>query len=512
MRILSLTLLMGFTACADSAFKAANIETPESDDGVGVTDTAGSDEDLVTRLDSFLVDVSPALDATNSDGSMSIALEPQTFGPFLGPGQYDLELAEPIQVTGHVSANRVTPWYGPTLPTENVDVRATVVFSQNSKLQTYNTATDDNGYFGVSLIPDADYGFAIVPNDPEIPPHIQQLDLFEPATMDVELGVGVPIYGFVTRDDGVGMPGVSVYAINELGLRTAAAVTDSDGWYLIRVPEGAWQVVATGRSSGRDPAITSAVNDVAEPGDQVDIVYTDLDLHSVTGRVADSDGVGLNNVLIRFTSTSLDNYETGSAGLSVEVESNAGGTVETNLIDGTYTVEWIPTAEMDASPYSLAGVRIDGDTNLGEVLLAEFVAEGGRVVDELGEAVEDVIVWCKEDGFGGRFWSTSADASGFFALPLPQTDVICLLSPPATRSDLAMARVDLNVADVDRERTPFELRTGELVRGTITINIGDEVVGVSYAAIDIVDAEGLVWGSGLTTDGGTYEIRVDVTE
>ncbi len=142
------------------------------------TDDEGVDASFETYLGSFLVEVSATMDPADQDG-VTYALDPQSFGPFLGPGKYDLDMLEPVRVFGRITADQVTPWLSTGLPTTLVDVEADIVLTHASNVQSVKTGTDENGYFDIDVVPDLSYGLAVIPDDPTIAPILSTIAVLE---------------------------------------------------------------------------------------------------------------------------------------------------------------------------------------------------------------------------------------------------------------------------------------------------------------------------------------------
>lgn len=500
-RILALTTVMGALAstlaCSEHAMSADNDE---------LADTAERDDDaeLTVRID---VLPTAQLDA---DGEFQVL--PRTEGPFTLNGDLDagtITLFRPAVLEGEVFGAFVTPFAsGGQLPAVEQPVPARITLRKRNSVQSYVTSTDERGLFGTLLVPHDEYELLVVPDDPTVPMIVDHLLLGEqPPFQALYLDYGVPIWGRVTDAAGSPLVGVSVHA-RAHETRTADAVTDADGRYLLRVPaDGSYDVVSTGRASGRDPSLTIAEVAVGEAGARVDFLYTDLSPIFRGGTVLTEDNRPLSGVRIRFVSKLLDGYPEGGARVAVETITPADGNFDVRLIAGTYQVEfWPPAGEApasDQSPLLLAEYVVEGGTDIGPVVLPSFIPTVGFVIDPWDETVAHARVTCREDGFGRREWSTYTDEGGLYELLLPQTPMTCALTPPGDRRlDLAVTRIPVD----PREDGSSELRFQRGVRITGVVE-GPEQSEQS-AVVEVRDGAGLLLGSTLTGPEGEFELRV----
>ena len=297
-RLLYILPLASFMGCAESEF--ATRDDANSED-IAI-DAFEVDE---TELSAFRLDLTPFAVA---EAEVGATLVPQSFGPFLGPGRYDLILATPVPIDGEVSAQLITPWPTATLPFEEpVGLQAAVSIRQLDSVQSYNTSTLE-GLYDLAVLPDDGYEFTVIPENPEIPLHYSTLTVSGEQTIDLLLADGAPLYGEVMDERDTPLEDVAVYAQNAAGVRSSPSMTDSEGRYLIRVPAGEWQVVSEGRDSGRDPVIYGPWEEIDSVGAETNFVYPDLALLGVTGQVIGEGGDKVDDVTVRFTSMTLTNY------------------------------------------------------------------------------------------------------------------------------------------------------------------------------------------------------------
>ena len=462
--------------------------------------------DRESEIASFRLDVYPPEDLVDRDNE-PIGVLPQSFpdqttdSPNLGT----INLSNPILVSGTLSGYDVTPWLDADLPGSEVTVAAQVSLSKTNTIHSYHVTTDDDGYFSSQIVPGSSYIVSFVPEDPNIPFTSQTVNLPQSKTdLNISLGYGNAIWGLVTDKNDLPMEGVPILAIDDNGITSSTTLTDEQGQYSLRLNEGIYELQALGRKSamGHDPVIS--VDDVVvdTAGAQVDIVYSNIALTPLGGGVVDEDGSPIDNVTVRFTSTSLEDYADGTATATFDVETNAYGNFDTRLLPGTYEVQFLPPADGPYTAKSLGQIVFGAEsTNLATETLDSFVEWTGYMTLD-GDLVPNGRVHCTEDAYANRHWSTMADDGGFFSLAVPQSSIECVATPPGSRTDLAITKVELSLSEDTSLDLEFE--EGVVITGTLML---DELP-IHLAVLEVRDSNNNLYALALSQEDGSFAFRL----
>lgn len=504
------TVLLALSACAEASLKAGL----DSTNVEALDPTAGAAGEI-------RVDVFPAepVDAQGQPRAL-----PQTIGPIAdGEDGFDvgaIALAEPGTLSGFVTADVTTPWAA-GLPTTSGPVAAEIRVTQEGSVQRYAVGTNDDGVYQAVVIPASErpYVVSVVPSDPNVPMASRTL-VFRSADeqADFDLGPGVAIYGRVVSGvDEVPLADARVSVVDELGVESAQARTDSGGWYVLYAqPDHTYQVVCAGRDHGRDPVLSlDAVYAAPESGGRADFAYPSLTGAITNGRVVDAQGFAVSDATVRFTATALDRYD-DTASLVVEDSTDVNGSFEASLLAGAYEVEILPPPTEEPS-LDHGAVRFAADgtgLSLGDLVLPDLVPVSGTVVNTNGGTVGDARVTCREVGFGGRSWSAFADGDGVYQLMLPPSPVDCTVQPPGPLG----GRLAWTTTSLDPAANPVAdlvVRPGRRVTGSVTVGGSGE----AFSLVEVRDATGALLGSTLTAGDvpegppvGSFELRIDLFE
>lgn len=501
MRWLTLTLaLVSLSACAEYDMVNAQYERFDGED-----DTAEGWDDHTT----LRVDVHPdQVDADEPLLSQSFWV-PLVDGD-LDSGPVDLPLAEPVFVSGYVTAYEVSPWSGADLPGQDEAVQAQVAIRQALSAQSQVIDSDpETGWFGLRVVPDEGYTVAVSPDSTSFPAALLEVDILDDLDLDLDLGQGVPIYGRVTHDDGSPMELASVYAVTD-GLQTARAQTDAEGWYVIQVQEGLdWSVVCLGGADLRDPTLTSEPMRVSGDYQRYDFAYGDLDMVTVSGRVVDAGGLPAEVALVRLVAESLDGYPEGTT-LEREVSTGSNGNFDITVVPGTWTIEVMPgesqlaSEDITRSPVALESVHVVDDLSLGRIDLPLFTTLSGIVTDTDDLPVAGAVIRFTEVGFDQTTWSVHTSEDGTFSTEVPQVELDVTLTPPSDRvHDLAMTRLTLDPTQVAEPN--LRLQRGQRLRGTA---LGPDRQALPWALVEVRSAEEVLLAVTVTDDQGQFDVGV----
>jgi hypothetical protein len=421
-----------------------------------------------------------------------------------------ITLSEPQQQIGTVTAYAINPAIA-SLPGETVPVDGTVWIRDPDSIQAYAATTDALGGFEAWVVPDGEYLLEVVPADPLLPIFATPLTIGErPLPLDLDLGTGVPIYGFVRSSVGP-LPGARVHVVSPDGATSSTAVADENGLYQVRVTPGAWTVVCDGRGIDQDPVLTLPEIVVGDAGANVDVEYpTDLDVVLVEGRVVNDSGESVAGTVVRFVAASLDGYDGLDASWVTERPVGADSTFLGYVVPGTYTVEVLPPTvddgSEDYSPIRLSPQAIAADAQLDVLTFEPLRSVEGTVRGEGGRRLAGAQVTCSEIGFDERFWTVFSDDRGDFVVDLPRVPVACQIVPPGSEPGFATLWREFD--PTPQARLDVTLIAGQAVRGSVQTEDGPE----AFAVIEILDLDQRRIGFGFTDDRGDFEIRVDLDQ
>lgn len=456
------------------------------------------------------VDIIPSM---SLDGSGRIRALPQTLGIIDLPGGGQLgtiDLRSPLTLTGRLLVEQVTPVAsGATLPTVKLPFMGEVRVVQPDSVQRHFTRTDEDGSFAMPVVPDAMYDLVLVPDDPMVPLVVRPLGLGpQPPHLDLELPVGVPVWGRITGPAGLPMEGVEIYVNSPGSLRSASTHTDAQGRYLLYVQPGSYEFVSLGQPAGRQPQLRSPVTIVGSDGAKVDFAYPDLAPMFRSVAVVSEKGQPLDGVRVRFTSKSLDAYAGQNAQLIAEA-TTFGGHCDLRLINGVYQVEVLPPRadlpSRDHTPVLVSELDLETTPEIPAIVLPRFVEVEGVVLSTWGERLAGAQVHCSEYGFEKRAWTTHTDIDGNWSLWLPQVPVECAVTPPGTHQrDFALTRTHFDPAAVDEEPVVLPLVPGTVVDGVVRTGGRPE----PHALVEVRGPDGRLLGSTLTEADGYFSMRV----
>lgn len=429
----------------------------------------------------------------------------------------ELLLLEPVRQAGTITGYSVNPQIS-LLPGTSAAVEGTVFLRKPNTVQTYAASTDPQGDFEAWLVPQDTYQLTVVPDDPQLPMHTQELTVDgSPDDVNVDVGYGAPVYGAVRSSNGP-VYNARVHLVDELGNRSASALTDEHGRYQIRVQPGTYTLVCEGREVGQDPTLRQAEIEVPIEGALVDFAYpSDLPQALAEGRIISPTGQNLAGTVVRFLSEELDGYGDLDASWSWDAPIQGPGTFIAKVVPGLYTIEVLPpdvrTSAEDPggspglSPVRQTGVRLGLEATLDDIEILRTLEVTGTLSTEQGEPLAGGTVQCTEVGFDERSWFANTNDEGTFQLHLPQIPLDCLVGPPGDRRDLAQGTIRFD----PREQTSpqFTLGTGALFQGSVR---GPEGEGEPFASIELRDLQDRLLAFGVTDEDGSFSIRAELSD
>jgi hypothetical protein len=481
-RLLPLMLL---AACANDMA----IGAPTVDDG----DT-GAPVDNVVQL--FHLDVEPI----NNDFAGEILL-PQTFGPFVEGEGFELRMVPAVRFSGAITAERLGPWLG-ALPTEAVQASGALSLVDEAGRVVSETRVDADAGFSLLTQPGT-VTLVFSPEDPTLPAWEQALALLEDTRLDLDLGLGHPLWGRVLDADGVGVSEVGVYAQGAAGAVTATTWTDAQGWYELRVGPGTWTPIVAGRTTRRDPVVLGDALAIGDEGGRVDVQLAEARSVDLTARLVDLDDEPVVGVRVQITATSLAGYADGRASYQVEVLSDSRGYLDTRLPAGQYQVAVLPDATSPLAPVLQDGVNAFNNADLGVLMVAPLRAVTTTLLDPTGAPLASAPVACRELTPSPRTWTTTTSADGAVLLTVPDGPARCDFSPPGARGDLARLLLDTSGLEFP---TSVTLPTGEPVSGAVVFD--PTGVPLPRALVSLRDEADAVRGQHTTDEAGAFTLQV----
>lgn len=470
---------------------------------VDFTIEEGADVDPAATL-RFDVRAAEAVNASGDEGPL-----PQSFGPVVANTPQQLDLQRSVSFTGQVTGDLVAPWRSADLPYITDVVTGSLAIRRPFTAQSYNTRLNVDGTFALQAVAGSDYVLSVSTDDPNMPPLSTFIDIAaDPIGQVIALPSGAPVWGVVTDGSGAPIPGVRLRVVLADGTTGGTTITDAQGRYLLRAPVGAARIESLGRNNGRDPTVQSGLFEVSESGLTVDLPLGDLGLVSLSGRLVTESGAPIQGSTVRITPISLNGYDAYTVTSSVSVTTTATGTFDVQVPSGVYRIELLPRTSDTVSSLQLGDVVVGTATALGELTLPAFTLTtfsiGGP---EAGNAqvytpIGDARIACVEVGLGRRSWTTFTDGSGKATMPLPQNRLLCTLTPPGARGDLAMTIREIDPTDDDAPVIDFE--TGARVYGQVLTQGQVE----PYAVIEIRDGAGVLWAAGISDDRGTFSLQL----
>jgi len=493
---IGLFTLLALAACSETSLKG-------DVGGPNATDL----EDADFSYQGLRIDLIPT-ELPASAGRVTLLPQSVAIPTLVSGSAYDageLELDEPQELNVRVTAaDRPDVIPVASLPGEDerVGLDATVRITEEDTLHDYRGVSDDDGALTMFVMPRDGYRVTVIPDDPRQP--LTSFVWNASDELDLDLDPSGSVFGRVLVGD-VPLADASVELVDDAGVGSSVATTDGNGFYEIAAAPGTYTVRSLGRSFGEEP--TLAVLDVAH-GDgstRLDVLYPPLVDVLVDARVVDAGGEPLSGITVRFESIVLDGLEGRSASFTTDKLTDEGGGILGRLPSGTYDVLVLPPARSGGArhtPIQLDAVRLDADADLGLLELDGAADVEGTVADGGQTRLDGAVVSCREDGYGGRSWSTVTNEEGRFGLQLPMIPVVCAVSPPADRTDLALTRRGFDPADTTSPT--LQLRGGLPVSGTVLRDGEPE----GLVVVEIRDDAGELMGSALTDEEGSWQIQL----
>ena len=458
------------------------------------------------------------------------AIPAQTWTPRAGAAWSDLsiQLSPLVEVTGVIRGYVPTPT-SITVPGEDDAIEADVVaFVPGTKNSDGTRSSANTGRYTLELPAGSGYMLGIVPTNAQLP-FVALADQAFTRDTDVpfELNESGAIFGYVVDQvDDVetdcpdylvnevaktcGVRGARVQLVeSETGIGGPIYETEADGYFLLKTLSGVVYDLEVSQGDSASAPIPHLVSSKiwAEPGQNTRV---DLDLGEratntyLKGHVVDDAGHNVEDVVVRSTSTSLDD---ANGTLTIETETDGSGRFNQALLPGHWTVELIPPydASLRLSPTTIdvkvgvGGLDVDDQTLLPRVAVATTVID-----PTTGNGVTGAAVSVRERGYDGYTFDAISDATGFVSLEATAVPVEVTVTPPS---------------DSGRAVTHFTYGGPNEIPAELPLAVGTRFAGVVSAPV-VLDGGALLelrlagedepFAAVQTGEDGTFAFRVDV--
>jgi len=217
-----------------------------------------------------------------------------------------------------------------------------------------------------------------------------------------------------------------------LELRIHNDLTDAGGNFSVTgLTDGDYSIVfRPPGATGLDRMTLTGVG-VDEPLLLGDVVLGEA--RTVSGRVIDGVGTPLVGIDLDFRGQ-VNGYELDTTG----DDTLADGTFSVSVPQGLYTIDFRPLTLPGYAPLTLFNILVDGDVDLGDIVLDNALILSGLVTDFDGVPVEAANLDVFDTATGVRVFTPEdlTDASGNYAARLSPGTWDLRFNPPSSRSDL----------------------------------------------------------------------------
>jgi hypothetical protein len=459
-------------------------------------DSAPGGADLDFESNQLRIDVYPGQDAPT--------LSPQSWiaGSDTDWTNIGIDIKSSVSVTGRVVGYEANPLHAEVPGADRQPVDATISLIRVGTITGASAVTDEDGEFELSVPPARGYQLSIVPAEGSVLPfHVStHTTIMDPIDLEtIDLGYGVPVYGFITDHTGAAVEGALVSLEHAAsGIRGPSTTTDETGHYLLRAHPDDYILEIRGKVGHALPKLRLPAPVAATTGLAFDVDIGNLETVTIAGQVFGPDGIrALGDVRVRLSSEQLASSE---GALEIDTETDGDGLFSRSVLPGNWLAEFIPEYDSPIGArqmtFSVERTRVD----LGSLPLPSRVPFSSAVLDPDGIPVEGAAVNAQETAFDRYIFSTSSDTEGLFSLDLPPHPVNLRVSPPS--AELAVTKV---LIDPVNDRGTVYLSRGEPVRGQVTTN-GQPV---RFSLIEVRNLHGTLHATALTDNQGRFEVRIE---
>ena len=453
---------------------------------------------------SLRIDVYPVSDAEN--------LLPQSFS--IDPQIDDVtdlrfDLADTVELSGYIHGTTIYPHSdGVSVPSTRTAIEAQVRLSRPNSIHGNIINTDEDGWFRMSVPANDEYLFSITPIQPtDLPFQINEnFFLRESQDLEVELDMGLPVFGSITGIEGL-HDQASVQLIDrETGIAGPKNPIGPSGNFMLRAPTDRDSLIMRLEGSPN-----SAIPTVDLPFyiDNQDGVELNLDVGSITpvtieGNLQTSLGVPFaERATIIFTSKELIST-TGT--LSVETSNDGNGFFSAKLLPGSWKADFIPPYD-DASNAAPISIEFDIEENssihsLPDVLLLDDVRVFTRILDSMGQPAPNVLVSFQETQFNKDVYTGFTDSDGRLDIRVPSDELTVTLTPTNNVEGITQVSVSQLTEGDELEWT---LEKGSAISGSIY----HRNMPIGHALIELWENDTLLTSQFLN-EAGAFEIKLQV--
>jgi hypothetical protein len=312
----------------------------------------------------------------------------------------------------------------------------------------------------------------------------------------VELTALWRVRGVVRDADGRPVPGVTVFGSSDEPLPSdGSTTTDADGAYDLALGTGTWDLylVADGYRS-------RVLEDVVVDADVTGVDATLVRVHAVTGTLASSDGTALVEPWVSFEDATTGELEGAAVG--------EDGSFLAYLPSGEHTVH----ARAQGTSELVRLVTVDGDTDLGELVLSSMPAVTGRVVAAVAADLADVCVTLlttdEQEVTSACDLSATDGTFSLTAEPGEYRVVVRQGNRVVHDRAVVLGDEDVQVGDLPLARVPA--LTGTLRSGGAPLD-GEACVHLYTADGDVVNYTCALTAGAFTlrAPAGTYDLLID---
>lgn len=486
--------LLPLLACSEFSMNGADAES---------ADTASSFADEAPAKQTIRLDVYAESATDLGLLNQSIFVDGQQ------TAEMDLSLQTPINVSGTMRGFQTFPTADVQIPGNDGPVNGHLRMFVPNSLMNYAVAMDDAGSFSFDVVPSENYTLAWIPDaGVNLPFEVEE---GVPLVADTQLEKVLSyensraIFGRIQDEDGLGVPDLTIQAIDTLsGIGNSAITSNNMGAFYTRLYPGDYILSVQNRTEDSLPTIDRILSVPEDDSTDLaaEITFGNLDTINADGRVLNAEGRAAGDVLVRFTAIALD--QAPSLEFKTESTTGSNGRYSIPVLPGSYQVELIPSHDGDSSPVFIERIQLDSDvTELDTVSLPPRPVVEGRLLDATGMPAEGALIRAQEQGFNGAVFETFTGDMGVFSIPVSDGSLSWTFSPKSPNQ----GAITFSDAEADSlDETEFQLTEGQLVSGCINHSEGDVV----FAPVEVRDENDLLYASTFTDDDGCFAVRVDL--
>lgn len=440
---------------------------------------------------------------TDNFGNYELNIVPGTFeviaqkSGFLSSDPIDIVLSPGQQINNRNFSliENIAPISGIVSSGASVLRNATVtVTSPNQPEFSESTITQVSGSYGFTL--PAGNSYVVKASKTGYTTQTIETGQLEPSQTSVTFNFNLTenpasISGAVTNQNGAGITGVVVNALNSQNEVVSSATSQANGLYTLGLFGGTYTIQA--QRPGHIPASFETTVNTGQNISNVNVVLVE-NYASLTGQVTSTDGdAPLENVVIGISRQGGGNNATRISGAT-------GNYSYARLTTGTYTFTYSLDGYLSVTT---SGFQVtDGQQIQLPVQMVPLTgAISGSVVDALGTPVANASVIATNSN--GLPTTTLTDANGQFSFVEIEYDVFSIVANATGFTSSEPVNVEITPNDPSNDASVLEVVENN---GVITGQILDSVTdaGVRLVSVSISGPKGS--GNAVTDNSGTYTV------